>query len=52
MTFLEVAIEGFIDMNHELVQLSKAIDWTEMESVFAGTTVRATLAPTFRCGVP
>ena len=27
MTFPEVALESFIDMNHELVQLSKAIDW-------------------------
>ena len=36
MTFLEVALESFIDMNHELVQLSKAIDWAEVESAFSG----------------
>ena len=36
MTFLEVALESFIDMNHELVQLSKAIDWAEVESEFSG----------------
>ena len=36
MTFHEVALESFIDMNHELVQLSKAIDWAEVESEFSG----------------
>ena len=36
MTFLEVALESFIDMNHGLVQLSKAIDWAEVESEFSG----------------
>ena len=36
MTFLEVALESFIDMSHELVQLSKAIDWAEVESEFSG----------------
>ena len=36
MTFHEVALESFIDMNHELVQLSKAIDWSEVESEFSG----------------
>lgn len=36
MTFLEVALERFIDMNHELVQLSKAIGWAEVESEFPG----------------
>ena len=25
-------MEGFVDMNHELVQLLKAIDWSEVES--------------------
>ena len=35
MTFFEVAMEGYIDMNHELVQLSKAIDWSEVESEFS-----------------
>ena len=29
-------MESFIDMNHELVQLSKAIDWSEVESEFSG----------------
>ena len=36
MTFFEVAMEGYIDMNHELVQLSKAIYWAEVESAFSG----------------
>ena len=50
MTFHEVALESFIDMNHELVQLSKAIDWAEVESEFSGTTVRTTAVPVFRSG--
>ena len=36
MTFIEVALDGFVDVNHELVQLSKAIDWSEVESEFSG----------------
>ena len=32
MSIFEVALESFIDMNHELVLLSKQIDWAEMES--------------------
>ena len=35
MTFHEVALESFIDMNHELVLLSKQIDWDAVESEFA-----------------
>ena len=27
MSIFEVALESFIDMNHELVLLSKQIDW-------------------------
>ena len=36
MTIFEVALESFIDMNHELVLLSKQIDWVAVESEFAG----------------
>ncbi len=35
MSIFEVALESFIDMNHELVLLSKQIDWGEVESEFA-----------------
>ena len=35
MSIFEVALEGFIDMNHELVLLSKQIDWSEVEPDFA-----------------
>lgn len=35
MSILDVALESFIDMNHELVLLSKQIDWEEVESEFA-----------------
>ena len=35
MSIFEVALESFIDMNHELVLLSKQIDWAEVESEFA-----------------
>lgn len=35
MSIFEVVLESFIDMNHEVVLLSKYIDWTEVESEFA-----------------
>ena len=35
MPIFEVALESFIDMNHELVLLSKQVDWAEVESEFA-----------------
>ena len=35
MSFFEVALESFIDMNHDLVLLSKQIDWEAVESEFA-----------------
>lgn len=35
MSIFEVVLESFIDMNRELVLLSKYIDWTEVESEFA-----------------
>ena len=35
MSIFDVALESFIDMNHELVLLSKQIDWEEVESEFA-----------------
>jgi len=35
MSIFEVALESFIDMNHELVLLSKQIDWESVESGFA-----------------
>ena len=35
MSIFEVALESFIDMNHELVLLSKQIDWSEVEPDFA-----------------
>ena len=35
MSIFEVALESFIDMNHELVLLSRQIDWEEVESEFA-----------------
>ena len=35
MSIFEVALESFIDMNHELVLLSRQIDWVEVESDFA-----------------
>lgn len=35
MSIFEVALESFIDMNHELVLLSKQIDWSAVESDFA-----------------
>ena len=35
MSIFEVALESFIDMNHELVLLSKQIDWEALESEFA-----------------
>lgn len=36
MTFLEVALERFIGMRHEGVQVSKAIGWAVGECEFAG----------------
>ena len=35
MSIYDVALECFIDMNHELVLLSKQIDWEAVESEFA-----------------
>jgi hypothetical protein len=35
MSIFEVALESFIDMNHELVLLAKQIDWEAEESEFA-----------------
>ena len=35
MSIFEVALESFIDMNHELVLLSNQIDWPALESEFA-----------------
>ena len=35
MSIFEVALESFIDMNHELVLLSKRIDWSAVEPDFA-----------------
>ena len=35
MSIFEVALESFIDINHELVLLSKQKDWDEVESDFA-----------------
>jgi len=35
MSIFDVALERFIDMNHELVLLSKQIDWEEVVSEFA-----------------
>ncbi len=35
MPIFEVALESFIDINYELVLLSKLIDWEEVESEFA-----------------
>lgn len=35
MSILDVAMESFIDMNHELVLLSKQIDWEAVEPEFA-----------------
>ena len=35
MSIFDVALESFIDMNHELVLLSKQIDWEAVESEFA-----------------
>lgn len=35
MSIFEVALESFIDMNHELVLLSNQIDWDAVESEFA-----------------
>lgn len=32
MSIFEVALESFIDMNHELVHLSRRIDWSHVES--------------------
>ena len=34
-SIFDVALESFIDMNHELVLLSKQIDWEAVESEFA-----------------
>ena len=31
MSIFEVALESFIDMNHELVVLSNQIDWDAVE---------------------
>ena len=35
MSIFEVALESFIDMNHELVLLANQIDWEAVESEFA-----------------
>ena len=35
MSIFDVALESFIDMNHELVLLSKQVDWAEVESELA-----------------
>ena len=35
MSIFDVALESFIDMNQELVLLSKQIDWEAVESEFA-----------------
>ena len=54
MTFLEVALEISIDMNHELVLLSKAIDWAEVdfdsETAFSGYYCLDNDCPGFRSG--
>ncbi len=34
MSIFEVALDSFIEMNHELVLLSKQIDWEAVESEF------------------
>ena len=34
ISIFEVALESFIDMNHELVLLCKQIDWAKVESEF------------------
>ena len=36
MSIFEVALDSFIDMNHELILLSSQIDWPAVESEFAG----------------
>ena len=33
MSIFEVALEGFIDMNHELALLSKRIGWAAVDGV-------------------
>ena len=35
MSIFEVALESSIDINHELVLLSRQMDWSEVESEFA-----------------
>ena len=35
MSIFEVALESFIDMNHELVLLANQIDWDAVESEFS-----------------
>ena len=35
MSIFDVALESFIDMNHELALLSRQIDWEEVESEFS-----------------
>ena len=38
MSIFEVALESFIDMNHELVLLSKQIDWGEISIPTSGSS--------------
>ena len=35
MSIFEAALESVIDMNHELILLSRQIDWTVVETEFA-----------------
>ena len=50
MSIFEVALESFIDMNHNLVLLSKQIDWEAVESEFAEYYCRTTAVRAFRSG--
>lgn len=36
MSIFDVALESFIDMNHELVLLAKQIDWGRLDCERAG----------------
>lgn len=36
LNFFDKSIEGFANMDHELIQLSENIDWTEIEKSLEG----------------
>lgn len=52
MTIFEVALESFIEMNHELVLLLKRIDWDAVEAELEAEFAEYYCADNGRLSVP